>query len=329
MADVLVTGGTGYIGSVLVRRLCERGEKVRVLLRPWSPRAGLEGLAVEEAVGDLTDPGSLARAMDGVQRVYHLAAAVRLDPFAEEKLRRINIDGTAAVARAAREAGVRRLVHVSSVAAVGRGSIERPADESQPFDAGEFGPYFRTKHAAEGALLAEVERGLDAVIVNPSNVVGPSAVPGGLAPVLRQISRGRMPFYPPGSASFVAVADVAAGCLLAMEKGRRGERYILGAENLTQRAFLSLAADVAGVKAPRWPIPRAPALFAGRIGDLLGRRFPSAFAFMNSAVVGLMFLDICASSEKARRELGWAPTPVRDAVAAELRAASEASGRSG
>lgn len=320
MAEVLVTGGTGYIGSALVRRLCEQGARPRLLLRPWSPRAGIAGLEVEEAIGDLTDAGSIAHAMKGIEQVYHLAASVRLDPFAEEKMHRVNVLGTAAVARAAREAGVRRMVHVSSAAAIGVGPFGRPSDEDHPFDAAQLGPYFRTKRGAEEVLLAEVALGLDAVIVNPSNVVGPSGVPGGLAPILRAAARGRALFYPPGAGSFVAVADVVSGCLLAMEKGRKGERYILGAENLTQRAFLTMAAEAAGAKPPRWSVPQGPALALARIGDLLGPRFPGAFSYLNTTVVSLMFHDFCVTSEKARRELGWAPTPVREAVAAEVAA---------
>jgi dihydroflavonol-4-reductase len=316
--ETLVTGGTGYVGGVLVRQLCARGERVRVLLRPWSPRQALAGLQVEEYTGDLTDPGSLDQAMTGITRVYHLAASVRLDPFDEAKLRAVNVAGTAAVARAARAAGVKRLVHVSSVAAVGLGSLSAPSDETHPFDAGNLGPYFRTKHAAEEALLAEVGRGLDAVIVNPGNVVGPAAVSGGMTPVLRAVASGRMLFYPPGAASFVPVDDVARGAILAMEKGRKGERYILGGENLRQRDLLGRAAEAAGVRPPRWPIPKAPALAAGRLGDLLGRGFPKAFYYLNSSVIGLLFLDFCHSSAKAQRELGWSFGPVADAVAGEV-----------
>ncbi|MHB1844485.1 MAG: NAD-dependent epimerase/dehydratase family protein [Deltaproteobacteria bacterium] len=319
MADVLVTGGTGYLGGPLVRALCGRGERVRVLLRTHSPRTGLAGLEVEEALGDLTDAASVARALQGVREVFHLAAAVRLDPFAEEKLRRVNVEGTRTVARAAREAGVRRLIHVSSSAAVGQGTLERPSGEEHPFDAGELGPYFRTKRAAEEVVREAVALGLDAVIVNPSNIVGPGGVPGALEPLLALVKRG-LPFYPPGSAAFVSVGDVVQGCLLARERGRAGERYILSSENVSQRAFLALAAELARARPPRFRLPRGPALGLAKLGDLLGPRFPRAFAMFNSTTVGLLFRDFCVSSEKAQRELGWRPQPIRAALADELAA---------
>jgi dihydroflavonol-4-reductase len=319
-SDVLVTGGTGYVGGVLVRQLCARGESVRVLLRPWSPRQALAGLTFEEFTGDVSDTGSLDQAMKGVSRVYHLAAAVRMDPFAEDKLKRVNVEGSAAVAKAARAAGVKRMVHFSSVAAIGRGSLAAPADETHVFDAGDLGPYFRTKHAAEEAVQAEVGRGLDAVIVNPANVVGAAGTAGGMEPLLRMAASGRVPFYPPGAASFVPVEDVARGAILAMEKGKTGERYILGGESLSDRQLLTMAALAAGVRPPRWELPRAPVLAAARLGDLLGRAFPKAFAQFNSTVLRLPFLEFCSSSAKAERELGWRCGPVKDAIAAEIAA---------
>ncbi len=321
MADVLVTGGTGYIGGVLVRSLVEQGQKVRVLLRPWSSRAALAGLDVEESIGDLGDPGSLVQAVKGVRRVFHLGATVRLDPFAAGKMRQINVAGTAALAAAAREAGVERLVHVSSVAAIGLGPREKPSDEAHVFDAAGYGPYFTTKHEAEEAVQAEVARGLDAVIVNPGNVVGRAAVPGGYAPIIRMAARGN-PFYAPGAACYVPVGDVALGCRLAMERGRRGERYILAGDCLTHREILSMIAEVAGRKPPRWPLPEGPVLAAARIGDVLGKRWPAAFGFLNRTSARLLFHDFCASSAKAERELGWRWGSVREAIATEVAALS-------
>jgi dihydroflavonol-4-reductase len=206
---------------------------------------------------------------------------------------------------------------------VGRGPRASPSDETHAFDAGELGPYFRTKHAAEEAVRAEVERGLDAVTVNPGSVVGASAVAGGLEDILRTAATGRVPFYPPGAASFVPVDDVARGARLAMEKGRKGERYILGGESLSQREFLAVAALASGVRPPRWALPRAPVLAAARLGDLLGRMSPKAFAYLNTTVIELLFLDFCASSAKAERELGWRFGSVKDAVAAEIQAFRE------
>ncbi len=318
-SEVLVTGGTGYVGGVLLRQLCGRGERVRVLLRPWSPRAALAGLSVEELTGDVTDPGSLDQAMKGIARVYHLAAAVRLDPFNEPKLQRVNVEGTAAVVKSARAAGVKRLLHFSSVAAIGQGPLAAPSDETHAFDAGELGPYFRTKHAAEEAVLAEVGRGLDAVIVNPSNILGPAASASGMEGLLRAAARG-LPFYPAGAAAFVPVDDVARGAILAMEKGRKGERYILGGENLSNLQLLTQAALAGGARPPRWALPRGPLLAAGRVGDLLGKRFPRAFSQLNSTVLALLFLEFCASSAKAERELGWKFGSVKEAIAGEIQA---------
>ena len=163
----LITGATGLVGGHIARALHRRGERLWILVRPRSSREGLVGVDAEEVLGDVRDPASLRRAMEGVERVVHAAALTRLDPFAAERMRSINVEGTRNVLEAARAAGVKRLLHVSSIAAVGSGTLDRPADETTAWNFEHKGPYWATKHEAEQLVLDAARRGdLDAVIIH-------------------------------------------------------------------------------------------------------------------------------------------------------------------
>jgi dihydroflavonol-4-reductase len=311
----LITGGTGLIGGHLARELHAAGESLRLLVRERSSREALQGVPFEEAKGDVRDLESLRRAMQGVDAVVHAAGSVRLDPFAPEHLRRVNLEGTRHVLTAAREAKVKRLLHLSSTAAVGAGTLDRPADEATSWNLGHKGPYWQTKRAGEQLVLEAVKKGeIDAVIVNPSYVVGPGDVKPSSGAVLLAIASGLVFAYPDGGTGFVDARDVAKGAILALKKGRSGERYILSSENLTFRQFIEMAAVERGLQPPFLPLPRNLALGAARVGDALGPRFPRVFGYLNSQFVGTLFDLSYVSAEKARRELGFAPRPVREAV---------------
>lgn len=315
----LVLGGTGFVGGQIVRELKAAGDSVRVLVRDRSSKKGLRGVDVEEVRGDVRDLESLRRAAQGVDRVVHAAGATRLDPSAGERLRRINVEGTRNAIAAARDAGVDRFLFVSSAAAVGSGAMDRPADESSVFDLGAKGPYWQTKQAAEQLVLDAAKKGeLDAVVVNPSYVLGPGDVKPTSGAILLGIATGLVLFYPSGGTGFVDVRDVARGARLALEKGGTGERYILSGENLTYRRLIEMAAQERGLRPPLVPVPEKLAREAGRAGDLLGPRVPRAltwaFGYLNTPFIGSLFDLLYVTPSKACRELGFSPRPVREAI---------------
>lgn len=312
----LVIGGTGLVGGHIVRALAGRGEKVRLLTRPRSNFSALDKVPFEEVRGDVRDLESVRAAARGVERVVHAAANLRTDPFADERIRRINVEGTRNVIAAAEQAGVRRLLYVSSTAAVGLGTLEQPADETSAWSLSGRGAYWQTKRAAEELVREAARRGgMEAVVINPSYAVGPGDVKPSSGRVLFLVSSGRLIAYPEGGMGFVDARDVAQGAVAALDRGRSGERYILSSENLTWREFFALCSEAAHVPPPRVPLPRALALGAARLGDGIGRLMPRAFAYLNRPTIESLYDLAYVSWDKARRELGFSPRPVREAIA--------------
>lgn len=300
----------------MARALLARGHDVRALVRPGGNRANLAGLDITLAEGDLTDPASLAAAVQGCRHVMHVAADYRIwvpDPAA---MLAANVDGTRALMLAAQAAGVARVVYCSSVAALGLTPDGTPADETTPVSEDKIvGIYKRSKYRAEQAVLRLVrDTGLDAVIVNPAAPVGPRDIkPTPTGRMIADAAAGRMPAYLETGLNIVHVDDVAEGHMLALEHGRAGERYILGAENLTLQALLQLIDDVTGrsqrrlklSRAVLWPVALAcEGLARFGVEPLVTRdhlRMSSKTMFFSHA--------------KATRELGYAPRPARAAVA--------------
>jgi dihydroflavonol-4-reductase len=316
---VLLTGATGLVGANLAHLLCSQGEKPRLLVRERSDRRGLAGLAYEEARGDILDAASLREALRGVKQVYHAAGTVRFDPFSRQDLSRINTQGTRNVLEAARAAGVRRLVLVSSVAAVGHGTLDAPADEHTPFNYAGDNPYHQSKREAEALALAASGPDLEVLCGNPGYVVGPYDVRPSSGELLLYVARGLTPAYPSGGINVVNAGDVAAGLQLIMQKGQPGQRYILGGENLTYREFLTLIAEEAGVRPPFVPMPGLLLQGAGKLGDVVGRLSPDLFRFVNTAFLQALTLPAYQSSARAMRELGYRPRPVRLGIREALR----------
>jgi len=256
---VLVTGATGFIGSVLTRQLVEAGADVRIFRRDTSSLDLLEKYAerVEHAVGDLTHARSLYDAMQGVDRVYHVAAKVSFAPGEEEALRRVNADGTANVVNAALEAGVDRLVHTSSMAAFGRPAASNDViDETTEWQDRPYrSAYARSKRRAELEVHRGIAEGLDAVIVNPSLVFGVGGPDTNTRRIVDAVRSGWLLVVPPGSTNVVDVRDVAAGLRAAMEKGETGRRYFLGSENRSWKALTGTLAEAFGVEPPRYTVP--------------------------------------------------------------------------
>lgn len=312
----LVTGATGFVGSAVARALLARGHQVRLLARPSSDRRNLAGLDAEIVTGDLTDPASLTRAAAGCRYVVHVAADYRFWVPDPEAMLRANVEGTRSIMRAAQAAGAERIVHCSSVAALGLNPDGTPADETTPVDpAILITTYKRSKYLAEQAVLGLVrDENLPAVVVNPAAPVGPRDIkPTPTGKMIRDAANGRIPAYVETGLNVVHVDDVAEGHALALERGRIGERYILGGENLALKDLLALVADVAGGRAPRlrlreawvWPV----ALAMEGLARITGIPPMVTRDHLRMARKKMFF-----SSAKAIAELGYQPRPVRQAI---------------
>ncbi|HYP78011.1 MAG TPA: SDR family oxidoreductase [Polyangiaceae bacterium] len=311
----LVTGATGHIGNNLVRALLARQERVRVLCRAGSSPKPLAGLDVERFEGDLRDAPSLARAVAGVERVYHVAAMISIRSGDREALWDTNVAGTARLLAAARQAGVKRVVHTSSFGAVGH-NPNGPSSEEQALDPEEPATdYERSKAASEVEVRREVERGLDACIVNPCATVGPFDFrPSLVGRTFVDFALGKMKAYLPGAFDWVPMRDVISGHLLAMDKGRCGERYLLSGEVATLDQILDWLAEDTGRPRPRWRIPAGLMLALSLPKDAIEARFfPDKYPRFNQHSIRLLTSGKYGSNQKACRELGLAPTPVRQA----------------
>jgi dihydroflavonol-4-reductase len=313
---IFVTGGTGFLGLNLVRQLVGQGNRVRLLVRAAPNRLGLESDRIEFAAGDITDPKSVLAAMRSCEEVYHVAGWVRITSWGMATARRVNVEGTANVCSAALSLGVRRLVHTSSIATIATGTLEHPADENTPWNLHALRiPYYQTKHQAEQVVLAHVRRGLDAVIVNPSYLVGPWDVKRGAGRVLIHLATRRVPAVPAsGGINYVDVRQAAAGHVLAMKRGRTGQRYFLGGENLPFRSFSSRIAAMAGVAAPRLALPRAAMLPFAAAGTILDGFMPERFRDFNLSILHSGFLEHYATSAKACAELGYKEASIDQAI---------------
>lgn len=318
--SVFVTGGTGFLGVNLIRSLVQDGQSVRALVRPTSPRVGLESSAIEFVEGDITDLQSLRQGIAGCSHVYHLAGWVQVTPWGIEKARRINVGGTQNVCRACLDLGVKRLVHTSSIAAIGHGPMDAPATEKSDWNF-QFlnAPYYITKRESEQVVKDFVSQGLDAVIVNPAYVIGPFDVKPSSGEIILRVAMGKLPGYPSrGGIGFVDVREVVSGMRLAMDRGRRGERYILSGENISYGDFVRRVAKIAGVKPPRWPAPFWLLYPPVAAATLIGRVWPSKFTHFNLSALRAGFCDHYISAAKARRELGVECHPIDTAIADTL-----------
>lgn len=316
----LITGGTGFIGSAVLRKLVAAGHDVRALVRAGSNRANLSGICIETAEGDLRDSQSLEKAVRGCSLVFHVAADYRLWVARPGDLYDANVSGTRNLLMAAAAAGVQKFIYTSSVAVLGFSHDGRPADEDTPVSLSDMiGHYKRSKFLAE----AEVKRlmrelGLPVVIVNPSTPVGPGDIkPTPTGRIIIDAASGRMPAYVDTGLNFVHVDDVADGHILALEHGRAGERYILGGVNMSLKEALHEIASLTGRRPPRIQLPHSLILalaLAAEGCSLITRKEPR----INLTGARLSCKKMYFSIEKARRELGYKVRPItegfRDAV---------------
>jgi dihydroflavonol-4-reductase len=312
--ECLVTGATGLVGNNVVRQLLGRNLAVRVLVRPESPGGGksLAGLPVDRVHAGLGNESDLERALDGVSCVIHSAAFVHCGWRHGTEMREVNVEGTRRLARAARRAGA-RLVHVSSVDAIGLRADGQPADEETPAGGMPECPYVVTKREAEVALREEIDRGLDATIVNPVYMLGPWDWKPSSGRMLLEVGAGKGLFAPPGGNDFVDVRDVAAGILAAAERGQTGRRYILGGHGLSYLDAWRVMARVTGRMQPLGIAPRPFVRLAGWCGDLAAM-FRTREPDVNSAATTMSMLGHNFSCQRARAELGYECRPLEVAV---------------
>jgi dihydroflavonol-4-reductase len=313
---IFVTGATGFLGSHVARALAEQGAELRLLVRSTSNLRNLEGLKAETATGDLRDGASLEKAMAGCEVVFHVAADYRLWVRDPADMYRSNVEGTKAILVAARKNSVRCVVYTSSVATVGFTGNGHLADEDSPVSlAGMIGHYKRSKFMAEQIALGAGRGGMRVVTVNPTTPVGEQDVkPTPTGRIIVDFLKRKFPAYVETGLNLVDARECARGHIAALEKGKSGERYILGGENLTLKQILDKLGVISGLPSPKVKLPYFVAYAAGAVdqtvqGRLLGRE-PRA----TIETVRMGKKKMWASSGKAERDLGWKTVPVDDAL---------------
>lgn len=313
----LVTGATGFVGANVARLLLEQGYELRCLARPGSDRRNLPAHPAMRIVeGDLREPVTLRKAVQGCREVYHVAADYRFWVPRPRELYESNVAGTANLMRAAGDAGVSKIVYTSTVGTVGLSSLPEAADEETPAIAGQFdGHYKRSKHQAEELVMEFARQGLPVVVVNPSTPIGAwDRKPTPTGRIIVDFINGKIPAYVDTGLNLAHVRDVAWGHLLAARRGRVGERYILGGTNHSMIEFLALLAQLTGRSAPKVRLPYGMAWCIGwastRLSDWVTRRAPAVALEAVRMSKRHMYYD----SSKAIRELGLPQTPIREAA---------------
>jgi dihydroflavonol-4-reductase len=311
-----VTGATGFLGSHVARVLGEQGADLRLLVRSTSNLRNLEGIQAETATGDLRDSSSLEKGMSGCDTVFHVAADYRLWVRDPAEMYRSNVDGTKAILDAARKHGVRRVVYTSSVATVGFTGNGHPADEDSPVSLADMiGPYKRSKFLAEQLAMEAGGSGMQVVVVNPTTPVGEQDVkPTPTGRIVVDFLKRRFPAYVETGLNLVDVRECAVGHVVALEKGRPGERYILGGENLTLKQILDKLGEISGLPSPKVKLPYVFAFATGIVDEAITGRLlhREPRATVDSVRMGKK--KMFASCAKAERELGWKIVPVEAAL---------------
>ncbi|HEY5920309.1 MAG TPA: SDR family oxidoreductase [Kofleriaceae bacterium] len=319
MRSIAITGASGLLGGNLTAEAIAAGYRVIATKRAATKVAHLADLPIEWRDADLASKESLTAAFAGVDWVFHCAAAVGVQREVTREMRETNVTGTANVIDACIAAGVQRLVHTSSVVAIGLTTNGVPCDETATWNFDQQGlldAYAITKHQAEELVQGARDK-LDAVIVNPTYMFGPRDARPSSGGMIIKIVQRKVPGWTEGYNNFVDVRDVARGMLLAAEKGRRGERYILGGHDMTYRDVFERIAKVAGVKPPRFRIPIPIAKLVGKVGDAIEARGKEPI--VNSTQIRYAYTDTFRfASQKASRELGYAYGPLEPAIADAL-----------
>jgi dihydroflavonol-4-reductase len=311
---ILVTGATGFVGSHVVRRLLGAGHRIRVLRRESSSIKMLAGLSIETAIGDVTDRHSVYDAVSGCDGVFHVAGHVSFWSRQHALQTAIHVGGTRNVVEACLEHKIRRLVHTSSIAAIGYAPEGRLGDETLNYNWWPYRVnYNNSKHLAEEEVRAGIRRGLDAVIVNPAIIFGPGDLNLNAGAMVFQAARRRLIAIPDGGGCVCDVEDVARGHLLAFEKGRAGERYILGGDNYSWKDLFTLITQVVGVPPPKKRLPSFVLKSMGYLAELQAKATHKEPVITPEAA-RVTLVPCYYSSDKAVRELGYTVSPFRETV---------------
>jgi dihydroflavonol-4-reductase len=311
-----LTGATGFLGSHVARVLTEQGADIRLLVRPTSNLKNLEGLKAETAIGDLRDPASLEKAMACCEVVFHVAADYRLWVRDPNEMYRSNVEGTRAIIEAARKNAVRCVVYTSSVATMGFTGNGHPADEDSPVALADMiGHYKRSKFMAEQVALEAGRDAMRVVTVNPTTPVGEQDVkPTPTGRIVVDFLKGKFPAYVDTGLNLVDVRECARGHVAALEKGKSGERYILGGENLTLKQILDKLGAISGLPSPKVKLPYFVAYLAGAVDETVSGRMLGREPRATIETVRMGKKKMWASSSKAERELGWKTLPADAAL---------------
>jgi dihydroflavonol-4-reductase len=311
-----LTGATGFLGSHLARALAENGADLRLLVRPNSNPKNIADLKADLVTGDLRDPASLEKGIVGCDSVFHVAADYRLWVRDPEEMFRSNVEGTRAILEAARKSRVRRVVYTSSVATMGFTSNGQPANENSPVSLENMiGPYKRSKFMAEQVAIEAARNGVDVVVVNPTTPVGERDIkPTPSGRIIVDFLKKKFPAYVDTGLNLVDATECARGHIAAVERGRSGERYILGGENLTLKQILDKLAAITGLPSPKVRVPYALALATGVVDEIVTGRIRGREPRATIDAVRMGRKKMFVSSSKAERELGWKCVPIDDAL---------------
>ncbi len=310
----LVTGATGHVGNVLVRKLLERGEKVRAMILPGECRESISDLEVEAVDGDVLDLDSVFESMRGVKGIFHLAGVISIMPGANPFVRKVNVDGTKNILRAAMESGIKKLIYASSIHAIRRVE-EGTIDESVPYDMNNpYGAYDRSKAEATLEVLKAADSGLDAVVACPTGVIGPFDFRGSMmGSLIHDAAVARPTLYVDGAYDFVDVRDVAEGLISAAENGKRGESYILSGQKISVRYLLETIREITGRNFFQMKIPFDLARFAALFTPLYYQMANATPRFTPYSLEVLQS-NSNVSHAKATRELGYSPRSLPESI---------------
>jgi dihydroflavonol-4-reductase len=307
-----VTGATGFLGSHVARVLAEKGADLRLLVRPTSDLRNLEGVRGEQVVGDLREPASFDKALSGCDVLFHVAADYRIWVRDPDQMYRSNVEGTRALLAAAQKNRVRRTVYTSSVATMGFIGDGTDADENSPVNLGDMiGPYKRSKFMAEQVALEAARDGIHVVVVNPTTPVGERDIkPTPTGRIVVDFLKKKFPAYVDTGLNLVDATECARGHVMALERGRSGDRYILGGENLTLKQILDKLAAITGLPSPTVRVPHFVALSAAVVDELWTGRLRGLEPRATIDAVQMGRKKMFVTSAKAERELGWKTVPV-------------------
>ena len=313
---VFLTGATGFVGSHVARALAEQGADLRLLVRTNSNTKNIADLKADLVTGDLRDPASLEKAVAGCEVIFHVAADYRLWVRDPEEMYRANVEGTRAILNAAPKNNVRRVVYTSSVATMGFTANGQPADENSPVSLDNMiGPYKRSKFMAEQVAIEAARDGIDVVIVNPTTPVGERDIrPTPTGRIIVDFLKKKFPAYVDTGLNLVDVTECARGHIAALERGRSGERYILGGENLTLKQILDKLAAITGLPSPKIRVPYVLALATGVVDEIVTGRIRGREPRATIDAVRMGRKKMFVTSAKAEQELGWKVVSVNDAL---------------